>query len=374
MTTPFPDDGPGPNVGGIPIQVLYETLVHSGISKGVAGQVIGGYLDKHPGVTKRTFAYTTSVPAGTGCTANFARTFTHTDWKDGRDVVQAEETTLEEGFNRRFHRIEDDLDALDVDVTQAFSCLNSLRGAVTTMLAEVKAELNRINVDLGALSECCEQRGVYEINPDIIDEIKYGGTTHFGGKPVHLYSTKQGMIMLPVASQPLVSSPRTMRPAALARFAQGNSVLTKFLSEGRGRTKDELLEQFGEVETDEGWPVSDLLSILPSSTRRFSSSEELVTEVAEREAGALRTEFAEGIGEAFGLNGSGAGTVGVEYLEEMPESGRTVLEEEGVRTIDDFLKLDSAQVTRMMRRHGVEASTSDVAGWRAAATVISHLR
>jgi hypothetical protein len=39
----------------------------------------------------------------------FERTFFHSDWVDGEDLVQAES---DNGFNVRFHQIEDDLDAL----------------------------------------------------------------------------------------------------------------------------------------------------------------------------------------------------------------------------------------------------------------------
>lgn len=44
--------------------------------------------------------------------------FAHQDWVDGEDVGQAEQTTGEDGFNTRFHRIESDLDALGSDFAQ----------------------------------------------------------------------------------------------------------------------------------------------------------------------------------------------------------------------------------------------------------------
>lgn len=43
----------------------------------------------------------------------YARTFTHADWIDNEDVVQAEG---ENGFNVRFHALEDELDAVSAAI------------------------------------------------------------------------------------------------------------------------------------------------------------------------------------------------------------------------------------------------------------------
>src|SRR5215213_1453351 len=94
--------------------------------------------------TQRLFDYQRPFPAtDPDCVSTFARSFRHEDWVDGESVVQAEQTSIEDGFNHRFHRIEEDLDALAADVAKAFLCLGEMRGDLRAILDEIKAELNR---------------------------------------------------------------------------------------------------------------------------------------------------------------------------------------------------------------------------------------
>jgi hypothetical protein len=94
------------------------------VSKADAAVIVGNWIVENVGRAPRVFLYRTDFPAtDTGCTPQFVRSFVHQDWVDGEDVVQAEQTTGEEGFNLRFHRIEGDLDALARDVATAFVCL-----------------------------------------------------------------------------------------------------------------------------------------------------------------------------------------------------------------------------------------------------------
>lgn len=104
--------------------------------------------------SKRVFDYTDPVDAAQPpqCRATFVRSFVHADWIDGESVVQAETTTLEEGFNSRFHKLEKDLDALAADIAKAFVCLGDQRAEVSRAFEEVKTEINRINSDV---FECC---------------------------------------------------------------------------------------------------------------------------------------------------------------------------------------------------------------------------
>lgn len=85
------------------------------------------------------------------CGAQFQRSFVHADWQDGEDVVSAEGSNGDEGFNARFHKIEADLDSLARDASKAFECLMELRQQLSTMMGEIKVELNQINADLFAL-------------------------------------------------------------------------------------------------------------------------------------------------------------------------------------------------------------------------------
>lgn len=117
--------------------------------------LLWGAIDIVKGKNKRVFAYSDPVASAqpVACRADFVRSFVHTDWIDGESVVQAGETTMEEGFNARFHKIEDDLDALAADIARAFVCMGDQRAEVSKALDEVKAELNRINSDI---HDCCQ--------------------------------------------------------------------------------------------------------------------------------------------------------------------------------------------------------------------------
>jgi hypothetical protein len=133
---------------------LIETLTTAGFSESQANVLVGVIWDL--GQTPRAFNFQTPFAAtDPACVPTFARTFSHVDWIDGESVVQAEETTREEGFNVRFHNIEHDLDALAADTAKAFVCLAAMRQSLRAMMDEVKAELNRINTDLFA---CCQDQ------------------------------------------------------------------------------------------------------------------------------------------------------------------------------------------------------------------------
>lgn len=91
------------------------------------------------------FKYNQDFPAvDADSIARFQRSFTHIDWIDGESIVQAQSTPIEEGFNARFHKIEQDLDSLGTDVKQAFSEINQMRSGLFALLSEIQTEFNRL--------------------------------------------------------------------------------------------------------------------------------------------------------------------------------------------------------------------------------------
>ncbi len=78
------------------------------------------------------------------CVPKFARTFEHVEWIDGESIVQAEETATEQGFNTRFRKIIEDLDALAEDARRGLSCTAAMRASVFDIIAEAEAELDRL--------------------------------------------------------------------------------------------------------------------------------------------------------------------------------------------------------------------------------------
>ncbi len=135
---------------------ILDIAVSQGMTAEQTLEFLYGALGLAQASTKRVFTYSAPVSATqpAGCQASFTRSFVHTDWIDGESIVQAEQTTIEEGFNSRFHNIENDLDALATDIAQAFVCLGDQRAAISKALDEVRAELNRINADIYG---CCEK-------------------------------------------------------------------------------------------------------------------------------------------------------------------------------------------------------------------------
>src|SRR5262245_22170296 len=113
---------------------IFNLAIDKGISRSDAAVLVSGWIFENFGRTARTFNYAQAFAAVEAeCVARFARSFQHADWIDGESVVQAETTTVEEGFNLRFHRIETDLDALGADVSRAFACLAEMRRSLRSL-------------------------------------------------------------------------------------------------------------------------------------------------------------------------------------------------------------------------------------------------
>ena len=137
------------NIQGNDVDQLLTKLT-AVTSKRDAYEILGAYLsDVALGTHRTPFGYQTSFPADDpDCEPAFTRSFEHVDWVDGQDLVQAEQTSREDGFNLRFHRIEQDFDALSDDVKTAFHCLDEMRSALASILGEIKAAINIIQSDL----------------------------------------------------------------------------------------------------------------------------------------------------------------------------------------------------------------------------------
>lgn len=76
-------------------------------------------------------------------TARFNRSFAHTPWVDGQDLVQAGTTANEEGINARFFKLQNDLDLVKGDLENAHRLIAELRTALAGALNQIRDELNR---------------------------------------------------------------------------------------------------------------------------------------------------------------------------------------------------------------------------------------
>jgi hypothetical protein len=84
------------------------------------------------------------------CAATYSRGFFHPDFFDGLTVVQAGQTPEELGFNFRFHKIEDEFDAVGGDLFKLSNCLAELRREVFGMARELEAKITEIDALLKA--------------------------------------------------------------------------------------------------------------------------------------------------------------------------------------------------------------------------------
>jgi|GEM_PF-5604113 len=144
-------------------------LKDSNLTNFQINEFMWGLLNESTGKQKRVFNYNLEFKSDhPDCEAKFNRSFIHIDWIDGESVVQAETNTVEDGFNLRFHRIENDLDALSTDVRKAFECIGDMRGELADRLSEIKVELNRINTDIFQKTE--DSGGGFWTGPFIPDQ------------------------------------------------------------------------------------------------------------------------------------------------------------------------------------------------------------
>ena len=197
------------DLGGMTPDLVYQKLQQSGVSEVDAGLLVSGWIYQNFGNVQRSFAY--AVPFGAvdiDCAAaTFTRSFHHSDWVDGESVVQAQETTGEDGFNLRFHRIEGDIDGLAAEIAKLYACVAAMRSQLHDRLEELKAEINRIDGDVFAL----QQRGTGVIPgrySGLIDSPNFVASTTIGKTNVMLWQTQSGLLALP-ATTPLAGDPLT---------------------------------------------------------------------------------------------------------------------------------------------------------------------
>lgn len=126
-----------------------EVMEQNDLTSVQINEMMYGLLAQNLGQSKRVFSYSATFDASKpACVPTFERSFEHVDWIDGESVVQAEENTIEEGFNARFHKIEDDLDGLAADITKCFGCVGDLRAELAVRLTELRTAINTINTDI----------------------------------------------------------------------------------------------------------------------------------------------------------------------------------------------------------------------------------
>lgn len=351
-------------------------------SRREAWEVVGNYLiDSRFGVGRRPFDYQTPFSkAEPGCAPKFSRQFQHKDWRDGQDLVQAEQSAGEDGFNFRFHQIEKDMDNVRDDVRTLFNCLASMRAALFDRFGELKTEIGVINKEI---DDCCGSKlepGTFEIDVNEIFKPKFQGGVNWFGKEMNVFETDRGVVLIPkVAPIDYTPDSRVNRVAGLGHVLERSQKIKNAFKAGPV-SRETLVKDLGNIETEDGTPLEELLEILPEKTT-YSSPESLLKAVAEREAAAIRTsgraEDVIGVelgSETAGDVGQPIALSGLERFERIPEDARTALIASGVATVGDLAKIDPKKLSADLKREGVAAPAAAAAEWVAAARTIALIR
>jgi hypothetical protein len=367
------------NFGGMTFDGIVNELTKT-MSKADALEMVGSILIQAGQTMGRTFSYGATFPkTDPGCGAKFARTLVHKDWKDGQDLVQAEESTGELGFNVRFHAVEADLDALGTDVKKAFSCQAEIRSSLADRLGEIKAELNRINQDLKQLQACCEQGERVQIKEP---GDHYVGRIEWFGTPMDAYNVGGQIVLFPpVPRGPITNGsgdPRVKNVAELGKILTKNQKIKDFIKQHSPVSKNELVKEFGDLEAEGGLTLEDLVDILPDQGR-YSTPESLLKAVAERQAAAIRTSGGgdQVIAAAFGGElppGAAISGADVSFFQAVPPEQRAAMSAAGVKTIGALAKQTPQVLSANLKKAGVETSLDDAAGWIAAAETLMGLQ
>ncbi|MDG4781692.1 hypothetical protein O7614_18730 [Micromonospora sp. WMMD961] len=370
------------NYDGVTVTELYEAFTKHGISASDASVLVSSWIYENVGTAKRVFSYAESFPAvEPGCAPPpFARTFAHSDWVDGEDVVQAGQTPGEQGFNERFHRIEHDLDHLGADLAKAFSCMAAMRVSLRRLLDEIRAEINRLH---STVHENKIVPGPFTIEqiPNYIGSLdfgKYMGTTMFMDKKVSIWQTKAGTIVLPAVETlgvDVVVGPKVRGAAQLARYtAEHGDVRQRFPREVK---LVEFIRLFGEDEVADGRTIRDVLKVLPADTS-YPSLDAMFAEVSEREAVIVRTTVGaqSAVSAALGIEAEleNVADADIAMLAGVPTKARAALARAGISTLGKLADAPAEQVLGIMKEAGVRADVGDAAEWTGYAQTLSKLR
>jgi hypothetical protein len=368
-------------LGGMTPDVVYQKLQAQGINQTDASLLVSGWIYQNFGNVERTFSYTVPFAAvDANCAAaTFTRSFHHADWVDGSSVVQAQQTTGEDGFNLRFHHIENDIDGLAAEVAKLIACVAEMRSELHDRLEEVRAEINRIDGDLYKLGSA-RTGPIIQTAPGrysgLIESPSFLASTKLGAANVTLWQTETGILALP-ATVPLAGDPvtdqRVVDAADFGRLVASNSEVAAAFGT-TGLTKAAFVEKFGTQTTAGGKTVADILANIPDSAT-FTTPQALADAVSQASAAAIVTSTANlpgVLGAALGTTTANAANANVGTLSSLTPETRAALASAGLDTVGKLAAAKPADVTTALKSvAGVNAG--DVGAIISTAKTISFL-
>lgn len=257
-----------------------------------------------------------------------------------------------------------------------FGCMAELRAELRNLLNEIRNEFNRIN----GLLDKKQGGGIGPITtiPGIVSTGSLLGTIKFNDKPMTLWQTTAGMIMLPVTDSinpKVLDNPRATNPGLFARFVETKpDVRGTFVGEV---TKKGFLEKFGNEKLEDGTMVRDLIDILPGDAV-FENLDKMVTDLVDREAAALRSTG----GVDAAISGLGIDVsrqkpsdAPLDKFDAIPPDVRAALIRNGIDTVGKLSDAGPKKITTIVSEERIPGvSVGDAADWNARAKIIAKLR
>jgi hypothetical protein len=366
-------------IGNMSIDQVFSTLQTQGVGSVEASTLIGDWLLHNSGNAHRVFSYLTPFSsADPECAPTFKRVLHHVDWIDGESVVQAEQTSIEDGFNLRFHNIEKDLDGLSADTARLYLCLGEMRQSLNALLGEIRVAINQLNDDVFNL------QGGSRVTPGPIlgvgaKQATFVGATKYFGQDVNVWDTSQGTILLPAVTPPptnVLADPRVQRATMLSTFLTDHPEAAQTLGPGPFTTQD-VISKLGTQVIGGTTTIADAVAIVPPGTT-FNSVNDVVNAVSTGEAAALRTTSGtpEAVASTFGV-GTDVQSVAaapVDRFDALPQGAAGALKNAGIDTMDKLAAADPGTVATALQHAGVASSAGQVAGWKTAAQTLIRVQ
>lgn len=377
--------------------------------------VVAKAILENLGRLHNTFGYREPLsPDSPALASAVSRTFEHNDWFDGQSPVQAGETASEEGFNKRFHAIEADLDALATEVKRAFAEMAAFRRQLASMFEDIRAEINRLDgqlVDttvhpLPPVFTPIDPR-VFPIDPRVFPVDPTGPITEpfrpgifqpndmshriiefadqpgkgsafgkpatrlsrevFSGQQVDVWSTDAGMIMVPVQAARVTASGASdglVRAANAAGWMASNADTVRTAVGDAPFTIEDARSKLGDVVLDDGSKFSDVLAKVPDGTQ-FATPSDLAAAITDSESAAIvrSGQTLDAIVAAVGFSSGDASLqdVHIDNFRSLDEGQRTALSAAGINTVGALAQADAAAVTNAFAAAGLAADPAGAA-------------
>lgn len=366
---------------GLGANQILEQAKELQLQQSDAAVLVSSWIFQNFGRTRRTFNYVQEfLGVDPDCVPDHTSTFAHDEWIDGESVVQAGKTAGEKGFNARFKEIEDDLGNLTLDVAKAFACVAETRLALRALLDEIRAEINRLNADLFELRKGGDNDGaVSPTTPPFIgllEQNKFLGTAIVNEKPLGMWQTPQGVMMLPQIITPRIGliDRRAVDPGRLAAFVEQARVRDAF---DGPVTKEAFIEKFGNELTQEGVLIREIVQILPDNAFEYATLNAMVEDLTERSAAVIRSTpgAPELLASTFGLQGTVTGEVdetSVDRFTTVPPNVSVALKRGELGTIGALANADVQTIVSVAEADGVQLTTAEAAVLKTNALTLSR--